>query len=202
MGGVLFLLPLVVVVIIVGKALAIAGKIVTPLAAHLPFESAIGLDTPKILAIVLVVLFCFLAGVLAGSALAQKVIRWLETTVLSNVPGYEFFKGLNRSLLGDEKTQAYPVVLARIEDAWQIARLIERMEGGHIAVFIPGVPSPQSGSLYFMTEDRIKLTDVPSTSVMKCLKRYGLGSNGLFGKRLAAWNPPGIITDGTEVSRK
>jgi uncharacterized membrane protein len=201
-GGVLFLLPLVVVVIIVGKALAIAGKIVTPLAARLPFESAIGLDTPKILAITLLVLFCFLAGVLARSTLAQKVIRWLEATVLSNVPGYEFFKGLSGNLLGHEKQQSYPVVLARIEDAWQIALLIERIEGGHVAVFIPGVPSPQSGSVYFMTEDRIKLVDVPSTSVMKCLKRYGLDSNALFGKRLAALNPSGITTDGTEASRK
>ena len=41
-GGVLFLLPLIVVVIIVGKALAIARKFVTPLAAHLPGESVIG----------------------------------------------------------------------------------------------------------------------------------------------------------------
>jgi uncharacterized membrane protein len=201
-GGVLFLLPLVVVVIIVGKALAIAGKIVTPLAAHLPFESVIGLDTPKILAITLLVLFCFLAGVLARSALAQKVILWLETTVLSNVPGYEFFKSLGGNLLGDEKQQVYPVILVRIEDAWQIALLIERMEGGHVAVFIPGVPSPQSGSLYFMTGDRIKLVDIPSTSVLKCLKRYGLDSNTLFGKRLAALNPSGTITDMTEVSRK
>lgn len=112
-GGILFLLPLVVVVIIVGKALAIAGKIVTPLAARLPFESAIGLDTPKILAITLLVVFCFLAGVLARSALAQKVILCLETTVLSNVPGYEFFKGLSGNLLGDEKQQVHPVVLAR-----------------------------------------------------------------------------------------
>jgi hypothetical protein len=53
-----------------------------------------------------------------------------------------------------------------------------------------------------MTEDRIKLTDVPSTSVAKCLKRYGLGSNALFGKRLAALNSSRTATEGTEVSGK
>jgi uncharacterized membrane protein len=199
-GGVLFLLPLVVVVIIVGKALAIARKIVTPLAAHLPGEPVIGLDAPELLAITLLVLFCFLAGVLARAALAQKAILWLETTVLSNVPGYEFFKSLGGNLLGDEKQRVYPIVLARIEDAWQIALLIERIEGGHVAVFIPGVPSPQSGSLYSMTEDRIKLADVPSTSAMKCLKRYGLDSNAIFGQRLAALNPAGTTTGGAEIS--
>jgi uncharacterized membrane protein len=185
-GGILFLLPVVVVVIILGKALTIAGKIVAPLAAHLPVESAIGLDTPKLLAIALLVLFCFLAGFLARTALAQRAINWLETTVLANLPGYEFIKSISQSFLAAEKQQAYPVVLARIEDAWQFAFLIERLQDGQVAVFVPGVPSPQSGSVYFMTEDRIKVVDLPAAPVLKCLKRYGLGSNELLGNRLSA----------------
>jgi len=189
-GGILFLLPIIVVVAIVGKALAIAHKLVDPLATHLPVESAIGLETPKILAIALLILFCFLAGFFARTTLAKKVIAWLETTVLSNVPGYEFIKGLSGSLLGDEKQQVYPVVLARIEDAWQFALLVERIEGGHVAVFVPGSPNPQSGSVYFMTEDRIKLVDLPPTSVLKCLKRYGLGSNALLGSRISSSGQP------------
>jgi len=185
-GGILFLLPIIVVVVILGKALAIARKIVAPLAAHLPFESALGFDAPVILAIALIVLFCFLAGVFARTALARKSVDWLETSVLSNVPGYEFFKNLSGNLLGDENKKAYPVVLARIEDAWQLAFLIERIEGGHVTVFVPGSPSPQSGSVYFMTEDRIKPVDIPSSAALKCLKRYGLGSNALLASRLSA----------------
>jgi uncharacterized membrane protein len=147
-------------------------------------ESSIGLDAPVILAIALLVLFCFIAGVFARTALAKKAITWLETTVLSNLPGYEFIKNLSGNLLGDETKQTYPVVLARIEDAWQLAFLMERMEGGHVAVFIPGVPSPQSGSVYFMTEDRIQLMDIPTQAAMKCMKRYGLGANALLGAQL------------------
>jgi uncharacterized membrane protein len=187
-GGILFLLPIIVLVIILGKALAIARKIVGPLANHLPMESTIGLDAPVILAIALLVFFCFLAGFFARTALAQKAITWLETTLLSNLPGYEFIKRLSGSLLGDENRQTYPVVLARIEDAWQLAFLMERLEDNHVAVFVPGVPSPQSGSVYFMTEDRIKLLDVPSSSAMKCLKRYGLGAKALLAGRLSPAN--------------
>lgn len=188
-GGILFLLPIVVVAIIAGKAVAIARKIVGPLAAHLPEDSVFGLDMPKMLAIGLLVLFCFLAGVFARTALAQKAITWLETTVLSNLPGYEFIKNLSGNLLGDEKNRVYPVVLARIEDAWQLAFLIERLEGGHVAVFVPGAPSPQSGSVYFMTEDRIRLLDIPSPAATKCLKRYGLGANALLGSWLSPSGP-------------
>ena len=185
-GGILFLLPIIVLVIIIGKALAITHKIVAPLANHLPVDSVIGLETPRLLAIALLVLFCFLTGVFARTALAQKVIIWLETTVLSNLPGYEFIKNLSGNLLSDEKKQTYPVVLARIEDAWQLGFLIERLEDGHLAVFVPGSSSTQSGSVYFMTEDRTRPLDIPSTAAMKCLKRYVLGSNALLGSLLSS----------------
>ena len=146
-GGILFLVPIVVLVIVLGKAMGLAHKIVDPLAEHLPVHSVIGLRTPVLLAIAIIVLFCFLAGVLARTALARKLVRNLETAVLANVPGYELFKGMGESMLGVEKQTGHQVVLARIEDAWQIAFLVERLEGGHVAVFVPGAPNPLSGSV-------------------------------------------------------
>lgn len=193
-GGILFLLPVIVLVIILDKALAISHKIVAPLAAHIPMKSAIGLETPKLLAIALLILFCFLAGFLARTVIAQKIINWLETTVLSNVPGYEFFKSLGANLLAAENQPVYPVVLARIGDVWQIALLMERLEHGHLAVYVPGVPHPQSGSLYYLSEDRVKVLDLPPTPVLKCLKRYGLGSNALLGNRLSASSQPVAVS--------
>ena len=179
-GGLLFLVPIVVLVIVLGKALAIVHKVVDPLAERLPVHSIIGLRTPMLLAIAIIVLFCFLAGVLARTALAKKLVRSLETAVLANVPGYELLKGMGESMLGVEKQTGHQVVLARIEDAWQIAFLVERLEGGHVAVFVPGAPNPLSGSVYFMTEDRIKAVDIAAAGAMKCLRRVGAGSNALL----------------------
>jgi uncharacterized membrane protein len=179
-GGLLFLVPIIVLVVVLGKALGLAHKVVDPLAEHLPAHSVIGLRTPMLLAIAIIVLFCFLAGILARTALAKKIVRSLETAVLANVPGYELLKGMGESMLGVEKQTGHQVVLARIEDAWQIAFLVERLEGGHVAVFVPGAPNPLSGSVYFMTEDRIKAVDIPAAGAMKCLRRVGAGSNALL----------------------
>lgn len=195
-GGILFLLPILLVGAILGKAFAIAHEIVMPLAAHLPVKSMLGLETPRVLAICLLVAFCFLAGVFARTALAAKMIGWLETAVLSNVPGYEFIKSMSEDLLSAQTRHVYPVVLARVEDSWQLAFLVERVEGkdgkegGHFAVFVPGSPSPQSGSVYFMTEDRIRHTDIASLTVVKCLKRYGLGASAILGGELGGLIPP------------
>ena len=186
-GGLLFLVPIIVLVIIVGKAMAIAARIVTPLAAHLPVESVIGLRTPVILASALIVSFCFLAGIIARARFARKLVNRLESGVLSNLPGYEFIKANLGSSVGAPPEQAQQVVLARIEDAWQIAFLVERLDDGHVAVFVPGAPNPQSGSVYFMTQDRIKTVDIPPARVLKCLRRLGGGSNDIL---------HGLLTDG------
>jgi len=87
-GGILFLVPIVVLIIVLSKALAIAHKLVDPIAARLPFESLIGLRTPHVLAITLLLIFCFVAGLFARTALAKRSVNWLESAVLSNVPRY------------------------------------------------------------------------------------------------------------------
>ena len=104
----------------------------------------------------------------------------VKTAVLANVPGYELVKGMGESMLGVEKQTGHQPVLARIEDAWQFAFLVERLADGHVTVFVPGAPNPLSGSVYFMTEDRIKTVDIPTAAAMKCLKRVGAGANTLL----------------------
>ena len=179
-GGVLFLAPIVVLVIVLGKALALAHQVVDPLAEHIPVHSVIGVRTPMLLAIGVIVLFSFLAGFFARTAAAKRLVSRLETTVLSNVPGYEFLKGMSESMLGVEKQEAYPVVLARFDDSWQIGFRIEGPENGLVVVFIPGAPNPQSGSVYFMTPDRITPANLPLGATLKCLKRLGAGSHALL----------------------
>jgi uncharacterized membrane protein len=172
--------PIVVLVMILGKALAVAHQLVAPLAEHLPFESVIGLKTPMLLAPAVIVLLCFLAGFLARTALAQKAVGSLKTSVLSNLPGYELLKRVGASLLGIERSGAYPVVLARFDDTWQLGFEKERLENGLVAVFIPSAPQATAGEVHLLCSDRI--TSVPGTPALalKCLKRLGAGSNALL----------------------
>lgn len=179
-GGVLFLAPLVVLAMLLEKALLLAHKFVQPLAEHIPVHSVIGLKTPMFLAIGVIVLFCFLAGFLARTALAKKVVGGLEAGVLSNLPGYEFFKRAGESMLGVEREGAYPAVLARLGDAWQFGFQIEVLEAGMVTVFIPGVPSANSGQIYVLTADRVSPVGVPPARMLKCLSRLGVGSSALL----------------------
>ena len=184
LGGVLFLVPIVLLAFVASKALAVVDDIVEPLAVLIPVETVGGVPMAKLLAGAAIVLFCFLAGLLAKTALAKKLVDWLEAAVLSNVPGYEVIKSMGESMVGIEKERAHQAVLARIEEAWQIAFLVERIDGGYVVVFVPDAPNPWSGSVFFITEDRIKSLDLPRAQLLKCLNRLGVGSNSLFAGRL------------------
>ena len=183
-GGVLFLVPVIVLTIIIGKALHISRLVVRPLADLIPVETVAGVALSRVLAIAAIVLFCFLAGLFAKTAFAKKMSTWLETTLLSNLPGYSFIKGMGETIAGVESGKTYKPVLAWIEEAWQIAFLIERIEGGHVAVFVPGAPSLWSGSIFFMPEERIKPLDVPLPALLNCVRSLGIGSNALLKGKL------------------
>ena len=135
-GGIWFLIPLVVLMVVLDKAHQISSKIVTPIAHLIPVDSILGLSVPRVLAVVAIVLFCFLAGLLAKTRTARKSIDWLEATLLSNLPGYEFMRSIGANLVGLEDDGNHQVVLARIEEAWQIGFLMETLENGHHAVFV------------------------------------------------------------------
>ena len=179
-GGILFLVPGIVLLILLEKALAFTHKFVDPLAEYIPVHSVIGLRTPVFLAIGLLLLLCFLAGFFARTALAQKVVGGLERALLSNLPGYEFLKRMGESMLGVEREGAYPAVLLRFDNYWQIGFRVEVLENGRVAVFIPGVPNANAGAVYLVSPDRVSPVGVPPARMLKCLKRLGVGSSALL----------------------
>src|SRR5271166_1347892 len=63
--GVLFLTPIVVLIFILGKAFEFARRALKPVGAIIPDRLVPGTTTEAILAIVLVALSCFLAGLFA-----------------------------------------------------------------------------------------------------------------------------------------
>jgi uncharacterized membrane protein len=183
-GGVWFLFPLVVLIVVIGKAHEITIKIVAPLADLIPVHSILGVGLARVLAVVALVFFCFLAGLLSKTKMARKTVGWLESTFLTKLPGYDLLKRIGSSLIGIEDDGTHPVVLARIEDSWQIGYLMETLDNGLYAVFVPDAPIPWSGSLYFMTEDRFKRLDISMPGAQQCIRRLGHGAKELFGLKL------------------
>jgi uncharacterized membrane protein len=179
-GGILFLVPLILVVFVIGKALDIAARVVEPLAAALPAHSVIGLSTPVFLAALLIFLFCMLSGLFARTRAARRIVAWLEGGVLTSVPGYEFLKNVGQTVLGVTPPHMPPAVLVRFDDSWQLAFVMDRLADGRVTVYVPTAPNPYSGAVHVVTADRIEALAMSPAAALKCLGRLGGGAGALL----------------------
>jgi len=184
LGGVFFLLPIAVLAIVLGKAMSLALESVRPLAKYIPADWSLGLPKEVLLAVALLVLICFVAGLLARTKLAQELAKGLEWSVLSKIPAYEYFRQVSASTLGFSQLGQHPVILVRLDVAWQIGIQVDGENNGLVPVYVPSAPDPRAGAVYFLGPDRIRPTSVPTVHAMNCLKRFGAGSSALFGTQV------------------
>jgi uncharacterized membrane protein len=176
-GGILFLVPIIIFIAIIGKALELTKKLAAPLSVLIPLDSIGNIAMVNLLALGIVLLICFLAGLAAKSTLARKSIGNLESRVLSKIPVYGLLKSKIDAIEQPEKAEGMKPVLARFDDSWQIAFEVERIQGGGVAIYLPGAPDPWSGSVCFVTEDRIQPLELTLLPVLRTLKGLGKGSN-------------------------
>jgi uncharacterized membrane protein len=179
-GGFLFLVPVVLVFVLVGKALQLTGEVLAPVSRLVPVEAVAGIVVLDLLAVTAVIGLCFAVGLFvrtrAGSALGDR----LEHAVLGRVPGFALVKSITRGMVGLESGSEVSVALARIEDAWVLSFVLEQHASGLFTVFVPSAPTPAVGSIYYLTEDRLRRLDIPVSEAVACIMRLGVGSRDLL----------------------
>ena len=182
-GGLLFMIPIVVIVILLGKVYNFLKRLITPFVTDIGDVNLGGFTLTAIITVFIILILCFLAGLLAKTSVANRFVRWIETSLLEQLPGYTFLKNMGKASAGLED-QEMKIVLARVDDGWQISFLIEQINDNLYTVFIPGAPSPWSGSIYHLEKDRIKWTDMTQKEALKCIRKLGYGSAKILKKPL------------------
>lgn len=181
-GGLIFLLPFVVIISVVGKAVKTMMVVAKPFVGLLPFKSIAGVAAINILAIFLLILLCFLAGLLAKSSMGKRSFNWLDTKLLLIIPGYSFIKGFAGSIESEDADKVMKPVLAKLDDQTLLGFEVERLSDGQLVVFLPGSPDTTSGTVAYMTEDRIERVDIDFTATYKILRTLGRGSEQIIKK--------------------
>lgn len=183
-GGIVFLVPFVVLIIVIGKALEVTGAIAAPLTARFPMQAVGAVAISHLLAVLILVLVCFAAGLLARTRAARRLVESLESRFLSKLPPYALLKTKTQSLLSPEDVEGMTPVVVRFDDCWQIAFEIEPVQDDKVALFLPGAPDPWSGLVCVVTRDRVTPLDVSIPFVAKLEKRLGRGARDAIQDRL------------------
>ena len=179
-GGLVFLLPLVFLVAIVGKAFSIIKTASMPVANLISAEKFAGYAVADLLALTVLLVVTVLAGMLARSPVFDSFYKKIDTIILQVFPGYSWIKGMTGSLSDSEAEQTLKSVAVIQDDTVMIGYEVERLTDGWVAVYLPGAPDTRSGSVAFFTDDRVVPLDTDFAGIAGCLKTLGRGSSQII----------------------
>jgi len=175
-GGLMFLVPVVLVLVVLRHAMQFAGKAAGPIAAMLPISESFGVPVVTLVAAAILLAIALLAGLVARTPAGRRITGWFEESILGGMPQYRMVKSMAEGLTQIESGEGMQPVLMRTDECWQLAYRLEDLPEGWVAVFVPSAPTPMSGNVIYVSNDRIQRLDMGMAAAMKLVKRLGIGS--------------------------
>jgi len=175
--GLLFLLPLVLVALLLGHAMKLAGKVAHPISKMLALDTVVGPAGEDGLAVLMLLLISIAAGLVARTVAGKAAMRWTENSFLGVLPQYRLVKSVAEGLAQIENAEDLKPALVNVEDGWQIGYLLEQLHNGWVAVFLPQAPTPMSGNVMYLPSERVRALDITMVEAMAIVKHVGIGSS-------------------------
>jgi uncharacterized membrane protein len=185
-GGVLFLLPLIVIGALVGQVVPIILTIAEALGDIIPLKTPAGIALLVLLALATVLLLCFAAGLLARRSFGRRISEGFEKGLLMLFPRYAILRDqMAGTIGGDETKPQMKPVLASLNNSSRLGFEIERSDDGLVTVYLPGSPDPWSGSVVFLKADRIQRPDIEFGDAVAIFEQLGRGSASLLADKIS-----------------
>ncbi|MFK7879803.1 hypothetical protein [Roseobacter sp.] len=179
LGGLLFLVPFAVILIVLGKAYQVSIVVATVLDKYIPITHVGGVAFANILALLLIVLVCYLAGLAARTGIMAKRMEQIDGFLIDVLPGYAVAKGMIGSVANkDDVASLLNPVIVKFDDYDQIAFEIES-DAQRSVVFLPGAPTTWAGSTVVVEKSRVQPLSIPAHQAVKLMRVLGRGSLAL-----------------------
>jgi uncharacterized membrane protein len=175
-SGVLVILPLGLVLIILLKIIVMIQPMSAPFVEWLPRA----FRYPALIAVVVLLVACLLAGLLAQTHAGRGVGNSLEDAILNRIPGYSMVRSLTRRIGNVEESKKFAPALVEIEEALVPGFVVEEHADGRYTVFVPSAPTPAVGAIYIIARERVHLIDASFLKAVKCVSSWGVGSAELL----------------------
>ena len=174
LGGILFLLPLGVVVGLLGYVWSFVVVIYEPLQNKLPVHSTAGIALLFGLAVCILLFLCFLAGLMAHRAIGRKFSQLLEKYLTTFFPKYAIYKDLLAGNIGGTRDvpTLKPVLISTPESS-RIAFESDRLADSQVVVFFPGAPDAWIGHVGIVSAEQVRPLNVPFNDVVGLLEQLG-----------------------------
>lgn len=182
-GGLVFLLPLIVVGALVGQVVPIVMSVAMMIWNYLPgqMHDTKGVSLAIFLAIAFIAFLCFAAGLFARRSFGRKISKFIEKNVLLFFPRYAIVREqMAGSIGGDAAKPTLKPIRLTFDQTSRIAFEVERTPQGQVTVYLPGSPDPWVGSVMFVAADRVEPLGVEFSDAIATFEQLGRGSAALL----------------------
>jgi uncharacterized membrane protein len=184
LGGLLVVLPILILTLLLSEALDLVAAISEPIAAAFPVEEVGGVEIALLLGILIILLLCFLTGLIAATRIGSSISDIIERGFLDRVPGYKLIKGLTSSYAQVTSGSQFSVASVDLygDGTRVLGFVVDEVEGesGDFTIYVPNAPTLASGSVYFVARERVTLLAVPMGDLASTHMQWGIGSAELL----------------------
>ena len=177
-GIVLFLFPIMLLIFIFEKAIKIVQSIILPIKSHLPAERIFGIGILSLISLILILLVCYIAGMLTESKKVKSFLSFIEDNLLIFIPGYAMIKSGARDAIGDADDK-WKVVMIAEDEEWKFGIEVDKQPDGYSTIFFPEPPDAKSGEMKLIHESKLKRINLPVSRLVNVIRNYGRGAGDL-----------------------
>ncbi len=182
LGGVIVLLPVLLTLLFLRWALNLVVDLIHPITEFCLKVFPIDKTVANILVIFLIVVTCFITGLIVKTKIGSFFYNFAEKRILKIAPGYSIFREVIKQFLGQERAPFSQVCLVQVfENGTMMTGFItDEHPNGYYSVFVPSGLTPTAGIIYHVQKKYVHLVDTKVEDAMRSVISCGAGSEVLF----------------------
>jgi uncharacterized membrane protein len=186
-GGLFVVLPLIIVLAVLTKAVMTVHAVAQSIVGKLAGEDSEAAHFPIIFSVLILVGISFVCGLAVTSRRGLAACRWIEERVLFRVPGYAAVRAIVGGFAGMKGEGVVKSGLLTIDEGMEAFVLVVEDHGdGRLTVFVPCSPNPAGGNVQVVRKDLVRMLNVPMKDIGSVLQQCGVGSAKVLAKDNAA----------------
>lgn len=152
--------------------------------AGLRFQSDMQKLFADIIAILVILIICFIVGVIVRTKVGKYLHKQVEKRILARFPLYNLFRETILQFFGTKRMPFSKVAVANIygNETMVTAFITDEHDNGMVTVFVPTGPNPTSGNIYHLKEEFVHPVDAPVEDTMRSIISCGAGSKNILSK--------------------
>ena len=186
-GGLLAVLPLVLIIVFFRWIVGIITRLLKPLVDLIEVDSDLKVVILYVLAIAGILTAFFFIGLVIQTRMGRFINSVFEDKYLMKIPGYKIAKDTVMQFSGKNRSFFREVVLVDIFNSGTLMTgFITDEQGAFYTIFVPTGPNPTSGNIYHIKKERVIITEASVDIGMKSIIASGAGSAEIFDKQVDA----------------